>query len=96
MGGRTSLTLADGMDGMLENTFINIKNRSKTVTANVELVGGDHGISLTQGGKFGGWALYMDGGKPAYTYNWFGLEKYTIASDKALPAGSAGEAGVRL
>jgi hypothetical protein len=30
MGGRTSLTLADGMDGMLENTFINIKNRSKT------------------------------------------------------------------
>ena len=89
MGSRTSLTLADGMDGMLENTFINIKNRSKTVTANVELVGNDRGIILTQGGKFGGWALYMDGGKPAYTYNWFGLEKYTIASDEALPAGSA-------
>ena len=89
MGGRTSLTLADGMDGMLENTFINIKNRSKTVTANVELVGNDRGIILTQGGKFGGWALYMDGGKPAYTYNWFGLEKYTIASNEALPAGPA-------
>jgi arylsulfatase len=89
MGGRTSLTLADGMDGMLENTFINIKNRSKTVTANVELVGNDRGIILTQGGKFGGWALYMDGGKPAYTYNWFGLEKYTISSDEALPAGPA-------
>jgi len=55
----------------------------------VELVGNDRGIILTQGGKFGGWALYMDGGKPAYTYNWFGLEKYTIASDEALPAGSA-------
>jgi arylsulfatase len=51
MGGRTSLTLADGMDGMLENTFINIKNRSKTVTANVELVGNDRGIILTQGGQ---------------------------------------------
>jgi len=89
MGSRTSLTLADGMDGMLENTFINIKNRSKTITANVELAGNDRGIILTQGGKFGGWALYMDGGKPAYTYNWFGLEKYTVASDKALPAGSA-------
>ena len=89
MGGRTSLTLADGMDGMLENTFINIKNRSKTITANVELEGDDRGIILTQGGKFGGWALYMDGGKPAYTYNWFGLEKYTIASDEALPAGPA-------
>jgi arylsulfatase len=89
MGGRTSLTLADGMDGILENTFINIKNRSKTLTANVELVGNDRGIILTQGGKFGGWALYMDGGKPAYTYNWFGLEQYTIASDDVLPAGSA-------
>ena len=88
MGGRTSLTLADGMDGILENTFINIKNRSKTITANVELAGDDRGIILTQGGKFGGWALYMDGGKPAYTYNWFGLEQYTIASDDALPAGS--------
>ena len=89
MGSRTSLTLADGMDGMLENTFINIKNRSKTITANVELAGNDRGIILTQGGKFGGWALYMDEGKPAYTYNWFGLEKYTIASEEALPAGSA-------
>ena len=89
MGERTSLTLTDGMDGMLENTFINIKNRSKTITANVELAGNDRGIILTQGGKFGGWALYMDGGKPAYTYNWFGLEKYTIASEEALPEGSA-------
>ena len=89
MGERTSLTLADGMDGMLENTFINIKNRSKTITAQLELAGDDRGIILTQGGKFGGWALYMDGGKPAYTYNWFGLEKYTIASDEALPEGSA-------
>jgi arylsulfatase len=26
----------------------------------------------------------MDGGKPAYTYNWFGLERYTIASPEAI------------
>lgn len=89
MGGRTTLTLADGMDGMLENTFINIKNRSKTITAKLDLNGDDRGIILTQGGKFGGWALYMDGGRPAYTYNWFGLEKYTVVSEKSLPAGPA-------
>ena len=41
-------------------------------------------VILTQGGKFGGWALYMDNGKPAYVYNFFGLESYTIASDKAI------------
>ncbi|MGB5161952.1 MAG: arylsulfatase [Thermoanaerobaculia bacterium] len=84
MGDRKSLTLADGMTGILENTFINEKNNSKTITANVQLNGNDRGIILTQGGKFGGWALYMDGGKPAYTYNWFGLESYTIASPKAI------------
>ena len=84
MNGRTSLTLSDGMSGILENTFINEKNTSKTIVANVELKGKDRGVILTQGGKFGGWALYMDNGKPAYVYNFFGLESYTIASDKAI------------
>jgi arylsulfatase len=89
MGDRTSLTLAQGMDGIMENTFINVKNSSKTITANLELKGKDRGIILTQGGKFGGWALYMVDGKPAYTYNWFGLEIYTVKSSKAIPKGSA-------
>ncbi|TFG75421.1 MAG: arylsulfatase, partial [Thermodesulfobacteriales bacterium] len=89
MGDRKSLTLSEGMDGIMENTFLNIKNSSKTITANVELKGNDRGIILAQGGKFGGWALYMDNGKPAYTYNWFGLDTYTVSSDKALPKGKA-------
>lgn len=89
MGDRTSLTLADGMTGILENTFINEKNNSKTIVAHVELKGDDRGIILTQGGKFGGWALYMNGGKPAYTYNWFGLERYTIESPTAITNDSA-------
>jgi len=84
MGDRTSLTLAHGMEGMLENTFLNVKNNSKTIVANVSLSGNDHGIILTQGGKFGGWALYMDHGRPAYTYNYFGLHRYTVTSPKKL------------
>jgi len=89
MGDRKSLTLAHGMVGILENTFINEKNKSKTITANVELNGNDKGVILTQGGKFGGWALYMDDGKPAYTYNWFGLDRYTIASPQAIDTPNA-------
>jgi arylsulfatase len=84
MGDRKSLTLSHGMDGILENTFLNVKNRSKTIVADVNLVGNDRGVILTQGGKFGGWALYMNDGKPAYTYNWFGLEHYTIESPNAI------------
>jgi arylsulfatase len=89
MGDRKSLTLAQGMEGILENTFLNVKNTSKTIVANVSLEGNDKGIILCQGGKFGGWALYMDKGRPAYTYNYFGLERYTIAAPKALSKGDA-------
>ena len=77
------------MDGILENTFLNVKNTSKTIVADVSLEGSDKGIILCQCGKFGGWALYMNEGKPAYTYNYFGLESYTISSSEALPPGDA-------
>ncbi len=90
MEGRTSLTLFDGMDGMLENTFINVKNQSKTITAKLEIPeGGANGVILAQGGRFGGWSFYMKDGKPAYTYNFLGLSKYTVSAEKAIPPGSA-------
>ncbi len=90
MGGRTSLTLYTGMDGMLENTFINVKNRSKTITAKLEIPEeGGNGVILSQGGRFGGWSLYMKDGKPSYTYNYLGLSQYTIASTGKIPAGPA-------
>ena len=89
MGDRTSLTLSHGMDGILENTFLNVKNRSKTIVADVNLQGDDSGVILAQGGKFGGWALYMNKGKPAYTYNYFGLERYTVESPNVITNGEA-------
>jgi len=90
MGERTSLTLYDGMDGMLENTFMNVKNRSKTITASVEIPeGGANGVILAQGGRFGGWSLYMKDGKPIYTYNFLGLERFTVASQSTVPSGAA-------
>lgn len=90
LGDRTSLTLYEGMDGMLENTFMNVKNRSKKITAEIEVPeGGANGVLLTQGGRFGGWCLYMKEGKPVYTYNYLGLERFTVASPEAIPAGAA-------
>jgi arylsulfatase len=84
MGGRTTLVLSDGMAGIMENAFINVKNTSLDIEAEVELRGKDRGVIIAQGGKFGGWALYMDQGKPTYTYNWFGLESYTVQSPKPI------------
>ncbi len=88
MAGRTSLTLAEGMTGMMESVFINVKNRSKTITAEVEVPqGGGNGTIIAQGGRFGGWSLYVKNGVPAYEYNFLGLQQSSIVGTKALPAG---------
>jgi len=90
MGARTSLTLYEGMTGMMENAFINVKNRSHTITAEVEIPeGGGEGVILCQGGRFAGWSLYMKGGKVSYVHNWVGKERYTITAREPLPPGKA-------
>ncbi len=90
MAGRTSITLAEGMTGMTENVFLNIKNKSKTITAQVEVPAeGAHGMVIAQGGRFGGWALYVKDGVPAYDYNFLGLERTTITGIEKLPPGKA-------
>jgi arylsulfatase len=90
MGGRTSLTVYDGMTGMMENAFINVKNRSYTITADVEIPsGGANGVVLAQAGRFAGWSLYFKDGKPAYVYNWLGRELYTVAAPEPVAPGKA-------
>jgi len=90
MGGRTSLTVYDGMTGMSENVFINIKNRSHTITAEVTIPNGvAKGVIIAQAGRFGGWSLYFKDGKPTYTYNFLGLKRSDIAAMQAVPAGKA-------
>jgi arylsulfatase len=90
MAGRTSLTLADGMTGMLESVFINVKNRSKSITAEVDVPAtGGNGTVIAQGGRFGGWSLYVKNGVPAYDYNFLGLQRTSIAASKPLPPGKS-------
>jgi hypothetical protein len=90
MAGRTSLTVYPGMIGMSENVFIDLKNKSHTITAEVEIPKkGANGVILAQAGRFGGWSLYVKDGKPTYTYNWLGLQRYTVAAQQALSAGKA-------
>jgi arylsulfatase len=90
MGSRTSLSVYEGMTGMMENVFINVKNRSHTITALVEIPSaGADGVILCQGGRFGGWSMYAKGGKVSYVYNWVGLERYSITTAEPVPPGPA-------
>ena len=91
MAGRTSITLAEGMTGMTENVFLNIKNKSKSITAEIEVQEGKtaNGIIFAQGGRFGGWALYVKDGTPAYDYNFLGLQRFTVAATEKLKPGKS-------
>jgi arylsulfatase len=88
MGSRTSLTLYEGMTGIMENVFINNKTKNYTIVSEVELKDANaNGVIISQAGRFGGWSLYMKGGKVHHDYNYFGLEHTNIASTKALGTG---------
>ena len=90
MAGRTSLTVYSGMTGMMESAFINIKNRSYSITADVEVPKKNaNGVIICQGGRFGGCTLFLNNARPTFTYNWVGLNRYTISGKQPVPAGKA-------
>jgi arylsulfatase len=90
MAGRTSLTVYDGLGFLMENDFINTKNTSFEIVAEIESKGGNvNGVIISQAGRFGGWSLYVKDGKPIYVYNFLGLESYAVKSDEALPKGKS-------
>jgi arylsulfatase len=88
MGSRTSLTLYEGMTGIMENAFINVKGRNYTVTAEIEVPSaGASGVIIAQAGRFGGWSMYLKGGRAHYVYNFGGLQRFTASSKSALSPG---------
>ncbi len=88
MGPRTSLTLYEGMTGIMENAFINVKGRSYNVTAEIDVpAAGASGVIIAQAGRFGGWSMYMKGGRAHYVYNFGGLQRFTASSKAALTPG---------
>jgi arylsulfatase len=90
----TSQTLFPGMGGLNENCVLNLKNKSHSVTAQVVVPeGGANGVLINQGGRTGGWALYVADGRLTYDYNFVGINHYRVAADRPL---DAGEHQVRL
>jgi arylsulfatase len=87
MGDRTKLTLYEGMGGLQENAFINIKNSSSVFTADINVPAKASGVIVAMGGHFGGYSLYMVNGVPMFTYNWVGKTEYDVKATKALTPG---------
>jgi arylsulfatase A-like enzyme len=67
--GRTDFTYYPGMIRIPEANAPDIKNKSYRITADVEVPeGGADGVLVTQGGRFGGWALLVLDGRPMFAY----------------------------
>lgn len=66
----------------------NTKNRSHTITAQVVIPeGGAEGVLIADGGRFGGYSLYVKDGRLCYAYNVLGRVRFHIVSDASVPAG---------
>ena len=92
--GRTVFTYSGELTGVPDSAAPNILNKSYTITAEVEIPkGGAEGMIVTEGGRFGGYGLFLSKGvvgirrgKPVFLYNLLNLKR-TIWSGPELGAG---------
>ena len=85
----TSQVLFPGMKRLSEHSVIDVKNRSFTVTAAVETPadGATNGVIIAQGGRFGGWALYVREGRAVFVYNVLGMREYVAEAKEDVEPG---------
>jgi arylsulfatase len=85
--GKTQL-LFSGMGRLSENSVVSIKNKSYSITADVDVPkSGAEGVIIAQGGNTNGWSLYAKGGRLKYCYNFFGINLTFIDATTPMPAG---------
>lgn len=87
MEGRTSVTYGEGMKGMGTDVFIDLRSTSYAIEADVEVDVNGNGVIVCQGGRFGGLSLYLKEGRPAFTYNFLGINSTDIMADQPLGPG---------
>ena len=76
------------MGRLSENSVVVTKNKSFSITAEIDVPDDRvNGVIISQGGAFGGFALYAKDGRPAYCYNLFGLQQFKVYGDDPIPAG---------
>jgi hypothetical protein len=98
--GRNTFTYSGELSGLPESDAPSILNRSYTITAEVVIpssaggtIGragsqdGSEGMIVTEGGRFGGYGLYLLKGKPVFLYNFLDLERFRWEGQDALAPG---------
>jgi arylsulfatase len=77
-----------GVAEIPESVAVNIRNRSYTIAALVDLPApGAHGALFSHGSRFGGHALYVKDNRLHYVYNFVGIVEQRVDATQDLPVG---------
>jgi arylsulfatase len=88
LAGKAEFTYLGVMSGIPTGSAPNIVGKSYTITAEVTVPnGGGDGMIVTNGGRFGGYGLYLLKGKPVFNYNMLTLAQYRWEGQQPLSAG---------
>jgi arylsulfatase len=81
--------LYPGMGGMPQESILNLKNKSHSITAEI-VVGDDgaEGVIVNQGGFSAGWTVYLKDSRLKYGYNFASLKDSYIEATEKVPAGT--------
>jgi arylsulfatase len=86
--GKTTFTYRDGVTRLPAGVTPNLAGRSQRIVANIEVpAAGAAGVIIAQGGRYGGFTLYVKDGKLIYEANSFTPLHEKLVSSEALPQG---------
>jgi hypothetical protein len=75
--GKSVFTYTGERAGIPVDNAPNILNKDYTITAHITVPkGGAEGMIVTLGGRFGGYGLFLQHGKPVFVYNLLDLERF--------------------
>ena len=73
--------------GIPDNAAPNVLNTSYTITADIDVPADAEGAIVSEGGRFGGYGLYLLKGKPVFTWNLLDLKRVKWEGPEALSPG---------
>jgi hypothetical protein len=86
--GSTEFSYSGEISGIPDGSAPNTLGKSYSITAEVEIPqGGAEGMLNTEGGRFGGYGLYLLKGKPVFAYNLRAVEHFRWEGAEALAPG---------
>jgi arylsulfatase A-like enzyme len=88
-GPRTKYVYFQGTGEIEASNAVDVRNRSHSITAEVEIPkGGAQGVLLAMGSSFAGWTFFVNKDQQLqYSHNYLGLEEYKVIAGDKLPEG---------